>query len=148
MSKTLDDSTMARWRLARRLTLGGIVVAGSLATALAVTHRLSDAPCRHFHSQAQTEVDNYYTYSGIGVEMARDGEDFVIRRVFPGSPADGRLFPGAKLIAVDGVEPAHMNQWSNQIRGEAGTEVQLTVEYPCAGVETLVLQREVIRLRY
>ena len=147
MSSTQDAPTIARWRLARRLTLGAIVVAGSLATALAVSHRLSDSPCRHFHDQSHTEVSSYYTYSGIGVEMGHDGEDFIVRRVFPGSPADGQVFPGAKLISVDGVQPQHMSAWSTQIRGEAGSEVKLEVEYPCSGIDAVTLQREVIRLR-
>lgn len=148
MCNKLDDSTLARWRLARRLTLGAIVVAGSLATAMAITHRLAGTPCGHGDSARELEFQSYYSYSGIGVEMAVDGEDFVVRSVFAGAPAEGRLVPGTVLTSVDGVRPDHMQAWSTLIRGEAGTEVVLEVVQPDATAETIVLQRDVIRVRY
>ena len=148
MEKSTDTNSVARWRLARKLTLGAIVVAGSLATAVAVSNRLADSPCRHFHQNHQSEVTHYYTYSGIGVEMTREGESFVVRRVFADSPAEGKIFPGAKLLAVDGVQPLDMHGWSQQIRGIAGSSVTLDVGYPCSGPESVVIEREMIRLRY
>lgn len=141
----IDSSALSRWRIARRITLGAIVVAGTMSTAAAVAQRVADHPC-HGHSKAN--VQSYYTYSGIGVELTRDGNDFVVARVFPGTPADGKLYPGAVLLSVDGETPSHMQQWTNKIRGEQGSSVELEVVYPCSGPDTVVLQRDVVRVRY
>jgi C-terminal processing protease CtpA/Prc len=140
----LDASVVHRWRIARRITLGAIVIAGTMATASVVVQRLAmDHPC-HAGQHSQGE----YTYSGIGVELQQDGDAFVVRRVFEGSPADGKLYPGAKLISVDGETPRHMRHWTNEIRGEQGTSVELEVEYPCSGRETVTLERDIVRVRY
>ena len=141
----IDSPALTRWRIARRLTLGAIVVAGTMATASAVAHRLADSPCG---AHARADVQSYYSYSGIGVELTQDGEDFVVARVFPGTPADGKLFPGAVLLSVDGESPRHMQQWTSRIRGEQGSEVELEVAYPCSGHDTVTLKRDVVRVRY
>jgi C-terminal processing protease CtpA/Prc len=139
----LDASVVHRWRIARRITLGAIVIAGTMATASVVVQRMAmDYPCHAGHSQGS------YTYSGIGVELQQDGDDFVVRRVFEDSPADGKLYPGAKLVSVDGETPRHMRHWTNEIRGEQGTSVELEVEYPCSGRETVKLERDIVRVRY
>lgn len=140
----IDSSVIQRWRIARRVTLGAIVISGTMATAaVVVTRAAMDHPCgRAGYDQG------FYTYSGIGVELEQQGDAFVVRRVFPGSPADGKLFPNAELISVDGETPRHMQQWTNEIRGEQGTSVTLEVEYPCSGRETLTLERDLVRVRY
>ena len=140
-----DSPALTRWRIARRLTLGAIVVAGTMATASAVAHRLADHPCG---AHVRADVQSYYSYSGIGVELTQDGEDFVVARVFPGTPADGKLFPGAVLISVDGESPRHMQQWTARIRGEQGSTVELEVAYPCSGHDTVEIERDVVRVRY
>ncbi|PRP94755.1 PDZ domain-containing protein [Enhygromyxa salina] len=140
-----DSSALARWRLARRISLGAIVVAGTMTTAAAVAQRIAAHPCS---MSQRANVQSYYSYSGIGVELTQDGSDFVVARVFAGSPADGKLFPGAVLLSVDGESPKHMQQWTNMIRGEQGTPVELEVVYPCSGHDTVVLERDVVRLRY
>jgi C-terminal processing protease CtpA/Prc len=138
----IDSSVIHRWRIARRVTLGAIVIAGTMATATVVVQRMAMThPC---HGAQQGS----YTYSGIGVELGQEGEDFVVRRVFEDSPADGKLFPGAKLVSVDGETPRHMRHWTNEIRGERGTSVELEVEYPCSGRETVTLERDIVRVRY
>jgi C-terminal processing protease CtpA/Prc len=139
----IDSSVIHRWRIARRVTLGAIVIAGTMATASVVVQRMAmvDHGCRG----AQ---DSSYTYSGIGVELEKKGDEFVVRRVFEGSPADGKLFPGASLISVDGETPRHIRQWTNSIRGERGTSVELEVEYPCSGRETVTLERDIVRVHY
>lgn len=141
----IDSSVLHRWRIARRVTLGAIVIAGTMATAAAVVQRMAmvDHGCsRGQHGQGS------YTYSGIGVELEQQGDEYVVRRVFPGSPADGKLFPGAALISVDGETPQHVRQWTNAIRGERGTSVELEVEYPCSGRETVTLERDIVRVHY
>lgn len=137
-----DSTTLYRWRIARRITLGAIVVAGTMATAAAVTHRVATHPCGGGHAQVNT-----YSYSGIGVELTQDGEDFVVARVFPNTPADGKLQPGAVLLSVDGERPETMQQWTARIRGEQGSEIELEVAYPCSGHDTVVLERDLIQLR-
>ena len=140
----IDSSALHRWRIARRVTLGAIVIAGTMATAAVLVTRVAmDHPCSR-----GTYEQGTYTYSGIGVELEQQGDEFVVRRVFPGSPADGKLFPNAQLISVDGETPRHVQQWTNQIRGERGTSVTLEVEYPCSGRETVTLERDVVRVRY
>ena len=136
----IDTSTLHRWRTARRITLGAIVVAGTMATAAAVANRVADHPC---HAPAHA---NEYSYSGIGVELTQDGKDIVVARVFEGTPADGKLQPGAILLSVDGERPTNMQHWTRMIRGEQGTEVELEVVYPCSGHDTVVLEREIVVL--
>lgn len=137
----IDTSALYRWRSARRITLGAIAIAGTMATAAAVAHRVAEHPC----ARAQAQLD-YYSYSGIGVELTHDGQNFVVARVFPGTPADGKLHVGAVLLSVDGEKPQHMQQWTTLIRGEQGTKVELEVAYPCSGHDTVVLERDVVRL--
>lgn len=140
-----NDTILARWRTARRITLAAIVVAGTMATATAVTHRIGQAgPCHGKRQQQHADL----TYSGIGVSLTVDGDEFVVRHVFPGTPAAGKLHPGAVLISVDGESPETMEGWSELIRGEAGTEVELEVAYPCSGRETVELERAIIHLNY
>lgn len=140
MPKT-DSSALARWRTARRLTLGAIVIAGTMSTAAAIAHRVADHPCQ------RATVESYYTYSGIGVELTQDGDHFVVNRVFPNSPAAGKIHQGAVLISVDGEAPADMSQWVKHIRGEQGSQVEIEVAYPCSGHETVVLERDIIKVR-
>jgi C-terminal processing protease CtpA/Prc len=138
----IDSNVLHRWRTARRITLGAIVVAGTMATAAAVAHRVADHPCSSgHHSYAGT-----YSYSGIGVELTQDGDDFVVVRVFPNTPADGKLQEGAVLLSVDGERPDDMQEWTARIRGERGTEVELEVAYPCSGHDTVVIERDIVRL--
>jgi C-terminal processing protease CtpA/Prc len=143
----IDSSVLHRWRIARRVTLGAIVIAGTMATAAVVVQRMAMSPWDHACSRGSMG-QGHYTYSGIGVELEQRGDDFVVRRVFPGSPADGKLFPNAELISVNGESPEHMQQWTNEIRGEQGTSVTLEVEYPCSGRETVTLERDIVRVRY
>ncbi|WP_106394494.1 PDZ domain-containing protein [Enhygromyxa salina] len=117
-----------------------------MSTAAAIAHRVADHPCNGAHARA--DIQSYYTYSGIGIELTRDGDDLVVARVFPGTPADGKLFEGAVLLSVDGESPRHIQQWTNMIRGEQGSSVELEVVYPCSGRDTVVLERDLVRVRY
>lgn len=138
----IDSTALHRWRTARRITLGAIVIAGTMATAAAVANRVADHPCSSgHHSYAGS-----YSYSGIGVELTQDGDDFVVARVFPNTPADGKLQPGAILLSVDGERPETMQAWTAEIRGEQGTEVELEIAYPCSGHDTVVIERDIVRL--
>jgi C-terminal processing protease CtpA/Prc len=136
-------TTLARWRTARRAVLGAILLAGSVVTSAAVMYRTGSSDCG-----AQHRVDRAYTYSGIGVVIERHQGDVVVRRVLRGSPATGKLHPGARLVAVDGEDPKTIEAWAEAIRGEPGTTVDLQVQYPCGGDKTVSITRDIVRMRY
>jgi C-terminal processing protease CtpA/Prc len=135
----IDTNALNRWRVARRITLGAIVIAGTMATAAAVTQRVTDHPCGSH--RAETE-----SFFGIGMEFGQDGDQFVVSRVLPNTPAHGKIRPGAVLLTVDGERPETSNAWANAVRGEEGTTVVLEVAYSCSGPETVVLERELIQV--
>ena len=140
------DSTrnaLARWRTARRAVLGAILLAGSVVTSAAVMYRTGASDCG-----AQHRVDRAYTYSGIGVVIERHQGDVVVRRVLRGSPATGKLHPGARLVAVDGENPETVEAWAEAIRGEPGSTVDLQVQYPCGGEKTVSITRDIVRMSY
>jgi PDZ domain-containing secreted protein len=139
-----NATILARWLTARRITLSAIVIAGTMATAATVAQGIGKGPChgRRHHQQAD------YTYSGIGVSLIMDGDEAVAQEVFPGSPAEGKIHPGAVLLSVDGETPDNAKDWSKMIKGEPGTEVELEVAYPCSRRETVELERAVIHIRY
>ncbi|MEZ4450097.1 MAG: PDZ domain-containing protein [Nannocystaceae bacterium] len=143
--RTPNESTTAasisRWRTARSVVLGSIILAGSMATSAALMYRLAGPTC----AQRQ-EVERGYTYSGIGTVIQQHGGEVVVRQVMAGGPADGLLRPGAVLEAVDGETPRNLEAWANALRGPAGTVVSVEVSYPYGGHETLQLERQVIRV--
>ncbi len=88
-------------------------------------------------------------FSGVGMEIGvRDGKVLVISPL-PDTPAErAGVRPGDRIMRVDGesVEGWRLDQISAAIRGEAGTEVTLTLERGDGRIEELVLERAVIRL--
>lgn len=134
------DTILARWLTARRITLAAIVIAGTMATAATVAQRIGHGPGCH-------RVGNH-TYSGIGVLLTADGDDVVVRHVFPGTPAAGKIHPGGVVLSVDGERPETMDDWALAIKGEPGTDVELEIAYPCSKTETVELERAVINARY
>lgn len=143
-----DDSTrttIARWRTARRAVLGAIILAGSVVTSAAVMMRLGTRDCDAYHRVDR--ADRAYTYSGIGVVIERHHGEVVVRRVLRGSPAQGKLRPGARLVAVDEHAPPTLEGWASAIRGAPGTTVELEVAYPC-GTRTVAITRDIVRMAY
>lgn len=135
--------TLNRWRTARRAVLGSIVLAGSVVTSAAVMYRMAARDC-----SAYQQVDRAYTYSGIGVVIERERDRVVVRRVLDGAPAQGVLYPGARLITVDGDVPESLEEWADAIRGAPGTDVDIEVAYPCGGHKVVSLERAVVRMHY
>ncbi|MCH9684637.1 MAG: PDZ domain-containing protein [Deltaproteobacteria bacterium] len=119
------------------------MLAGSVVTSAAVMYRLGSHDC-----DAYQRVDKAYTYSGIGVVIERHKGQVVVRRVLRGSPATGKLHPGARLIAVDGDDPPKLEDWASAIRGAPGTTVDIRVAYPCGGSKTVSITRDVVRMTY
>jgi len=146
MNSTMNK--IARWRLARKITLGALMLTGCFATASAVSHRLHSASFQQCHSHGTiVRVAHDYTYTGIGVVMVQEGQDFVVKAVLPDSPAQGKIVPGAKLLTVDGQHPEHLRAWSRLIRGEANTSVQLEVQHGDSESQTVTLERQLIHHR-
>jgi carboxyl-terminal processing protease len=79
-------------------------------------------------SQLQDDLQNNNRLSGIGVSF---GQDFVITDVFEDTPAEkAGLMPGDRVIAVNGVstDGIPVTEVSTKIRGDAGTNVTLTLQ--------------------
>lgn len=145
MRATFDSlrSSLARWQTGRKVVLGAILASGALATSAELMQRMSTHDCDAVHHVARA-----YTYSGIGVVIEEAEGDVVVRRVLPNSPAEGKVHVGATLISVDGERPRSIEGWAAAIRGQAGTEVELEVAYPCSGHKTVDLERGIVRVAY
>ena len=72
----------------------------------------------------------------------------MVSRVIKGSPADGKIVPGARLLEIEGERLHTVEQWAAAIRGEPGSSFELTVAYPCGGKKRAHLTRDVVRVRY
>ena len=71
--------------------------------------------------------------AGIGVMLSNSDGVFRVDRVIPGSPAEAAgVKAGDQITAVDGVDTAGMSfsDLSAKIRGDAGTQVTITVIHP------------------
>lgn len=83
-------------------------------------------------------------YSGIGV-VVQPGEEPTITEVFEGGPADGVLRKKDQIVAIDGnpVKGLSTNEYLALIRGEAGTELKLTIRREGALLDLKLTRREV-----
>lgn len=143
--KTETDRQIAGWQLARHLTLGTIILSATLVLGLESAQRWNQ-------SQAQQEarvgrIARVHSYAGIGVELERVGNEQYVRRVFPNTPAQGKIFPGAKLESVDGMRPGCSRAWAAMIRGSIGSKVDLKVSYD-GRMHEVELERALIRIHY
>ncbi len=134
-------ASIRRWRVARSIVLGTILATGAAAAAVAVF-----APRPACHGGGH-HASRGYVYSGIGVELEQRADQYVVRRVFAGSPADGVVQPGAVLVRANGYRAQDLGGWTGLIRGEPGTTVELELAYHCGGHETVTLKRDTIRVR-
>ncbi len=142
-------TSISRWRTARRIVLGSIVLAGVMATSAAVVHRYGGTHCRMAkqHRIVVEKADsNFYTYSGIGAVIQARGDVVVVRQVMPGAPADGEIREGARLISVDGTYPDSVEAWADALRGPAGTSVTVEVAYRCSGHKFVTMERQLIKV--
>jgi C-terminal processing protease CtpA/Prc len=148
-NSTTTDTNLAssifRWRTARKVILGSIILAGSMATSAALLQRYAGTNCK---AQQQLRVaERGYTYSGIGAVIQQRGEFVVVRDVLPGAPADGVLREGMHLVSVDGVYPVSVEDWAGALRGPAGTSVTIEVATRCGGHKYVTLERQLIRVQ-
>ncbi|MEE9385822.1 MAG: PDZ domain-containing protein [Nannocystaceae bacterium] len=144
-------NSIQRWKLARQCTLWGVTLAALVSVAAVSSYQAAAVP-DDSTSISVHRVSRMHTYSGIGIRLAQTDRGAVIKQVFPGSAADGTLFPGAVLVSVDGERPHSVRDWGRLIRGKVGTNVELEVAYAegdCsrpAGHQTVTLERAVINV--
>ena len=88
-------------------------------------------------------------YSGIGAVITELGGEVVVHFPFEGSPAEAAgLLPGDVLLAVDGEQldtPEERRDVAKLVRGEAATEVALSVRRGDAQLEVAVERGDVQR---
>lgn len=136
-------TSISRWRTARRVILGSIILAGSMATSAALLQRYAGTKCQSAHRVAERG----YTYSGIGAVIQQRGDAVLVRSILPGAPADGVLKEGMHLISVDGTYPHSVEDWASALRGPAGTSVTIEVAHRCSGHKFVTLERQMIRVQ-
>ena len=134
-------TSISRWRTARRVILGSIVLAGAMATSAAVMYRFGGTNCRATQHRV---VDNLSKYSGLGAVIQGRGDAVIVRNVIAGAPADGVIREGARLISVDGTYPNSVEEWASALRGPEGTSVTIEVAYRCSGHKFVTLERQTI----
>ncbi len=142
-------TSISRWKTARGIVLGAIILAGSMATSAAVMYRLADTNCsKRVVPHAKVVTQRGFTYSGIGAVIQQQGADQVmIRHVLPNGPAHGLIRDGAYLISVDGKTPDTLQGWARGLRGPAGSQVEVEVAYHGSGHQTVTLTRGLIHMR-
>jgi hypothetical protein len=138
-------TSISRWRTARKIILGSIILAGSMATSAALLQRYAGTNCKAQRTVAVAERG--YTYSGIGAVIQQRGEFVVVRDVLPGAPADGVLREGMHLVSVDGMYPVSVEDWAAALRGPSGTSVTIEVATRCSGHKFVTLERQLIRVQ-
>lgn len=84
---------------------------------------------------------------GIGVTVGEDGDQIVVLSVLPGSPASAAgVHAGDVFISVDGqsVQGQTIDQVVGQVRGDAGTRVQISFDRPSTGatVDVTIVRAE------
>lgn len=88
-------------------------------------------------------------FSGVGMMLVQfPDESIVVTQVFDRAPASrAGIRKGHRIVAVDGVPTAgrNLNEVVEQIRGPAGTQVQLTVADPHGAERTVSVRRAQIR---
>ena len=122
----------------------GVLVEGAITgmTNMLDAHSTYLDPEELKAAQVRTEG----VYSGVGLELKTIQDKVTVVRVVPGSPADGKIERGARLLAVDGEVVNSLGEASTALRGADGTAVALQVS---DGTEeqSISLERQRIRDR-
>ena len=75
------------------------------------------------------QMENAYVGVGITIQKAEDGSGFLVLEVSKGGSAEeAGVLPNDVLVAIEGISTADMDitEARNLVRGEAGTDVELT----------------------
>lgn len=87
------------------------------------------------------------SFSGIGAQLGKQNDDIIVISPLDGSPAEAAgLRPLDQIVAVDGEDVSNLGLTAvvALIRGEAGTQVTLTVQRDQAGKLDIEIVRAVI----
>jgi carboxyl-terminal processing protease len=111
-------------------------------------------PHTHFSEPARAELQEDTlsgSYGGIGAELARDADGYVVLHPFPDSPAsEAGLLDGDRLLQVDDLPitpETPMEEVVAAVRGPEGQKVTLTIVRPPDGDEmTFTVKRASIPL--
>ena len=122
----------------------GLLVEGAITgmTNTLDTHSTYLDPDALKAAQVRTEG----VYSGVGLELKTIHDQVTVVRVVPGSPADGQVVRGARLIAVDGAAVDSLSEASAALRGADGTRATLQLRTGDSE-QTVSLERQRIRDR-
>lgn len=97
----------------------------------------------------QMENDTQGRYSGIGVEVTTENRQINVVSVVEGGPADkAGVLAGDIITAVDqnDVREAKLQAAIDSLRGEAGSEVEVTFKHENGEVSTIPLKREYVKV--
>ena len=109
-------------------------------------------PYTNYISESQIEGFRLMTegrYNGLGADFSMVDERIVLTEVHAGSPAvEAGLKAGDVLLAVDGNDVAgkDIEQVNEFLKGFPGTEVDLELDRPGAGKQTLTVTRNEVTL--
>lgn len=126
----------------------------SINTAIAAMLDEIDPYTEYFPEKEQEELLTISTgeYGGIGSYIQQRDSFTIISEPREGSPAQrAGLLPGDKILMIDGdtVKGVGSDKVSKRLKGQAGTEVKVTVIRPYAGedsVRTIAVTREKIEV--
>ncbi|MDE7143120.1 MAG: S41 family peptidase, partial [Muribaculaceae bacterium] len=126
----------------------------SINTAIAAMLDEIDPYTEYFPEKEQDELLTISTgeYGGIGSYIQQRDSFTIISEPREGSPAQrAGLLPGDKILMIDGdtVKGVGSDKVSKRLKGQAGTEVKVTVIRPYAGedsVRTIAVTREKIEV--
>lgn len=125
---------------------------GEVDPQLAVLSGMATALDRYSRVLADERLDRFEvrlsgTLVGIGAEFAWRGDALVVESVLPNGPAaEGGLRPGDAITRIDGRSTVSMplSAASERVRGEAGTQVTLTVARGGAELPVALTRAEVV----
>jgi carboxyl-terminal processing protease len=121
--------------------IGQAAVRG-MATAVGDSHTRFLTPEQADNQRRAADGD--MSYSGIGIRINQSGSALTITEVFANSPAElAGLRAGDRIVRVNGrdIGGLEITEFSAQVRGPEGTEVQLTIERAGEAPRDLVLHR-------
>jgi carboxyl-terminal processing protease len=97
----------------------------------------------------QLEDNSEGRYVGIGVDVAAEGGQVVVKAVINGSPADeAGINPGDVITSIGGrdIRGRHLPDAIDELMGAPGTEVELVVRNPAGEVRTVTVEREYLHI--
>ena len=121
------------------------------AAAAAMVDALGDEwsyyiPASQYLAHQET-MNNAYVGIGITITLRQEGDGFEVTKVNEGGPADeAGMLPGDVIVEIEGqtAEGMTTEEARNLVRGEAETEVQITVKRGEERLPLRIMRREVL----